>query len=261
MIKLHIFGSCSGTEPYPDRHHASFAIELNNGIYWLDAGENCSYTAYLMGVDLLKVRNIFISHCHMDHVGGLGNLLWNIRKVSKVQGRPPVQDPIEVYIPYPEVYQAVMQVLAYTEENFRCSYDHRVYPVSDGILYRGQYDPITVEALHNHHLHHEEGTPWRSFAYRFFVEDKSIIYSGDTQLEDIDYVVPEECDVLLMETGHHKAENVCKYLIGHHKKVKQLIFIHHGVEILNSPEEEEKKARKCWDGKLLIAHDAMTVTL
>ena len=59
-MKLFIFGSCSGTEPITDRHHTAFAIEINKRIYWLDAGENCSYTAHLMGVDLLRVSDIFI---------------------------------------------------------------------------------------------------------------------------------------------------------------------------------------------------------
>ena len=86
-IKVHILGSCSGTEPYEGRHHTSVALETEKGLYWLDAGECCSYTAYLMGLDLLKTKGIFISHCHMDHVGGLGKLLWDIRKLTVVKSR------------------------------------------------------------------------------------------------------------------------------------------------------------------------------
>ena len=76
-MKLYVFGSCSGTEPMEGRHHTSVAFEINDRFYWFDAGENCSYTAHLMGVDLLKISDIFISHTHMDHIGGLANLLWN----------------------------------------------------------------------------------------------------------------------------------------------------------------------------------------
>ena len=68
-MKLYIFGSCSGTEPWQNRHHTAFAIEIGGRFYWFDAGENCSYAAHLMGVDLLAVSDIFISHTHMDHVG------------------------------------------------------------------------------------------------------------------------------------------------------------------------------------------------
>ncbi len=29
---LHILGSCSGTEPYPNRHHTSVALETEGGL-------------------------------------------------------------------------------------------------------------------------------------------------------------------------------------------------------------------------------------
>lgn len=261
MMKIHILGSCSGTEPYPGRHHTAFAIELENGVYWFDAGETCSYTAYLMGIDLLKIRGIFISHCHMDHVGGLGNLLWNIRKSAKIQGKQPVQETIDIFIPYPEVFQSIMKLLVHTEDNFKCSYTHQAHEVKDGIVYHGLYDRISVEAVHNHHLVHEENTPWRSFAYRIYANGKVIVFSGDIELGDLKYVLPDECDMLLMETGHHKAESVCEYLKANKKKIEQLVFIHHGMEVLNNPAAAEKRAKECWSGKVCFADDAMSITL
>ena len=50
----------------PNRRHTSFVIEHRGGVYWFDAGEGCAYTAHLLGVDLLAVQAIFISHVHMD---------------------------------------------------------------------------------------------------------------------------------------------------------------------------------------------------
>ena len=39
-MKLHILGSCSGTEPMPGRHQTSLALETGGSLYFLDAGEN-----------------------------------------------------------------------------------------------------------------------------------------------------------------------------------------------------------------------------
>ena len=64
-MHLTFLGTCAGTEPMPDRKHTSFAIEYNGKVYWFDAGAGCSYTAHLLGIDLLSVRAIFISHTHM----------------------------------------------------------------------------------------------------------------------------------------------------------------------------------------------------
>ena len=69
-LKLTILGSCSGTEPMPGRHHTSIAMEYGGRTYWLDAGENCAHASYTGGVDMPAVEAIFISHPHIDHVGG-----------------------------------------------------------------------------------------------------------------------------------------------------------------------------------------------
>ena len=59
-MKIRVLGSLSGTEPFPNRNHTSWVLELDNGsVYWFDAGENCSRTAYLAAVDILNVKDIF----------------------------------------------------------------------------------------------------------------------------------------------------------------------------------------------------------
>lgn len=111
---LHVLGSCSGTEPMPGRHHTSVSLETGGKLYFLDAGENCSYTSYLLGIDQLRTDSIFISHTHMDHTGGLPELLWNLRKLctlspeneERLRGRT-----IRVFLPDLDVFDGVCKML------------------------------------------------------------------------------------------------------------------------------------------------------
>lgn len=64
-MKIHFWGTCCGAEPIPGRRHASVAVESMEHIYLFDAGENCAYTAHLIGLDLSKINKIVISHPHI----------------------------------------------------------------------------------------------------------------------------------------------------------------------------------------------------
>ena len=240
-MKILIFGSCSGTEPFADRHHTSFAMELNNRIYWFDAGENCSYTAYLMGVDLHAVSDIFISHPHMDHVGGLGNLLWNIRKLSAVNNSLPHFDGVRVYSPNMQTLNAVLTILKQAEGNYQTSYPTTFKKVFDGVLMEN--NDIQVEAIHNNHLvQTSEG--WQSFSFRIHAENKKLVYSGDIAgVDDLDEFLKDGCDALLMETGHHAAEDICRYIVEKQYLVKSIYFLHHGRRILHDFDGELQRCK------------------
>lgn len=52
----------------------------------------------------------------------------------------------------------------------------------------------------------------------------------------------EECDYLLIETGHHTVEDVCRYVTG--KKVKNLMFVHHCRDIIANINQAHLEAQK-----------------
>ena len=255
-MRITFLGTCSGTEPVRDYRHVSFTIRHNDKIFFFDAGEGCSYTAHLIGIDLLSTRAVFITHCHMDHIGGLENLLWNIRKLDGTAGAdpPPMTGrEVKVFIPDDVSREGVSKVLSATEGGFKTEFGIRMSLPEDGTIF--EEDGFKVSALHNDHLGRDEKGRHLSFSYSIEAGGRTIVYSGD--VKDVRELKPllANCSLLLMETGHHRVEDVCSYLKETAPGVKKLGFIHHGRAILASPEGELKKAKDILGENVFLSRD------
>lgn len=259
-MRIYFLGTCSGTEPQKDRKHMSFALETEGRIYWFDAGEGSSYTAHNIGVDLLSVRNIVISHPHMDHVGGLGNLLWNIRKLYRVTRRRPDAENIDVYIPCLETWEGLMMILRNTEGNFKIPYSITAHRTFDGVLFDDGY--VTVTAFHNTHLEPVDGE-WVSYSFLIECEGKRLVFSGDLGgYDDLDPVIGQGCDGLIAETGHFGVEHVHSYLDSLSQKgvnVGKVFFSHNGWDIMRDPADSAARVESLFGDSGVICYDGMTV--
>lgn len=255
-MKLHFLGTVSGLWQLPDRTHQSMIFEVNEAMYVFDAGACCSRTIQLMRLDLLRIKKVIISHCHMDHIGGLGNLFWDIRKQIGWLKRPSRFGDVELYIPEMMTWEGWKMILAQTEENFR-GMNIIANQVKDGVLFEDEN--IKVTAYHNEHLGIPEDGAWKSFSYLIEAEGKRIVYTGDiisySELDRIDGI--EECDALIAETGHHDYMDVCDY--AQEKKIKNLFYTHIGRSIMLDPERAIANVCHHYDGNAVICEDASTI--
>ncbi len=246
----------------PGRHHTSLALELEDRLYYLDAGENCAYSSYLLGLDQLTIQGVFISHTHMDHVGGLPHLLWNLRKLctlslenqERMAGRK-----IPVYIPDLAVFQGIYQMLLGSEGHYETVFSLEPHLVADGVLCQGA---LRVEAFHNLHLGTPAaGEPWKSFSFTAEAEGKKLLYSGDFgQLPEL---LPHasHADLVFLETGHHRACDLCRELLESGIDFGQAVFYHHGVEILRDYEGELALAKEVLGDRVVFTNDGSCIEL
>lgn len=255
-MKIYFLGTCAGTEPMPDRKHTSFMVECGEKLYCFDAGEGCSYTAHNMGLDLLKVRKIVISHPHMDHVGGLGNLIWTIRKLVNRKKLESLED-VDVYIPNLQVWDGLLTMMRHTEGNFKLKFQLTAHRTETGILFDD--GDLRVTAIPNTHMIPVDDQP-QSYSFLIEGDGKKLVYSGDVKsYTELDPLIGDGCDGLIIETGHFVIDDVYAYTQG--KNIGKIFFNHSGREILYNTPGCKEKVRHLFSDNAIIAYDTMVATL
>jgi len=113
-IKITILGNASA-KPTAHAHPSSQVVNVNEQYFLVDAGEGTQRQMSRLGISPLKLRAIFISHLHGDHLYGLFPLLSTLG----LYGR---RTPLRIYAPRPfgEMLEGFMRLfeqdLPYTPE-------------------------------------------------------------------------------------------------------------------------------------------------
>lgn len=260
-MNIHYLGTCSGTEPMPNMHHASLIMEINGKYYWFDAGECCVHTACSLGLNVMRSRAVFISHPHIDHIGGLANLFACIGKLIRRYDKRLITDnTLDIFFPNPELLQAI-KLVSNSGFGTDLSFTLKEHKTCEGLLFCDEN--IRVTALSNTHLQQTGIQEPLAFSFLIEAEGKRIVFSGDVGTpEELDPFTKEGCALLIMETGHHKVADVCRYAL--ERGIPQLRLTHHGREIINDRPGVEDRIRHWVAEKPIcvrLCHDGMTEAL
>ena len=258
MVKIHFLGTCSGTEPYAGMHHCSLIIEVDGINYWFDAGECCGYTAHTLGIDIMKTKALFISHPHIDHIGGMPHLFFCFGKLIACEKRTLIaNNTLEVFLPDMAILDAVCKMNTANAQKNYFRFHISEHKLHQGVVYEDE--KVRVSTVPNTHMKNRDGSvDPRAFSFLIEADGRRVVYSGDVgKPYELDPLLENGADLVIMETGHHAVADVCEYAIS--RGIRRLRFNHHGREIINDRaaaqklvESYEEKAdisiKICYDG-------------
>ena len=245
--------------PAPNASGPCVAVVAGSDLFIVDSGTDSPRNLGRMGYPIGKVKAVFLTHFHSNHLDGLGELA-NLRWAAGANVKSlPVYGPEGVE----RVVDGFNRVYA---QDFNYRHDHHgdtVAPMSGAgmtshpfktpaagqltVVYEG--DDLKIEALK---VNHHPVTP--AVGYRFIYKDRSLLISGDTTkyatveqfAQGVDLLVHEALAPNLVKVMGNTAQHLGNRVI---QKIALDIVDYH-----TSPIEAAEIARDAQVGHLLYYH-------
>ncbi|HWG10515.1 MAG TPA: MBL fold metallo-hydrolase [Rhodanobacteraceae bacterium] len=193
--KLILLGTAGGPTPKIDRSAPANAIVVGDDIYVIDCGNGVARQMTKAGLDLGRIRDVFITHQHSDHDADYGNLLllaWetDLHTPVNTYGPPPLQRMTELFLQM-DAYDIGIR----ERDEGRPPFAPLIVPheiTRGGPVMRDSNVRVTAALVQ-----HPPVEP--AFAYRFDCPDRSIVFSGDTRPSENLVELARGADVLVHE--------------------------------------------------------------
>lgn len=244
--------------PSPSRFCSSFLLEIEEVKYLFDAGEGVSFSLLRNGIDYNQIGYIFITHAHVDHLGGIFLLIQMMHLTQR-------KNPLEIYLPEEAIpgVENFLQTLYLFKE--KLTFRLNLWPIKPNFLFERK--EISIKAHLNRHLLSNEAVireynfpnQMQSFCFVMNLKEKRIVYSGDIESSnDLAHII-FDADLLIVECMHPRLEKLLPLVT--ESKVKCAIFYHIPVEMEGKEKIILEKAGEFDFGNLLIACDGLVIDI
>jgi len=238
--------------PTKDRNATSLLVEVAGENVLFDCAPCALNSLERLGVPFHRIDRIFLTHFHPDHTLGLGHLMAALNQLPQA-----MVGGIELY--GPEGLTDFMRYWHKLYPSTRPKFNYmNVTEVKEGPIDTGS--PYLVSSLS---VRHSGG---RALAYRMEFGDRSLVYTGDTEVmvKLVDFA--RGCDLLISEcsfsdgssaAGHMTPSDVAKIASG--ASVGAVLLVHMYPDVLKT--DIESVVRREYKGRLYVGYDSFQVTI
>lgn len=259
---FYTLGTNSGPLQNPERAEPANYLSYGQEGLLIDVGDGATDQLGKVGVAIPRVTAVLLSHLHFDHTGGLFGFL-SRRYQTKITAPLTIYGPVGTQATVDQLVEA-MTAKAGTIDLFSTlspdpSVGLTVVELTDG----SQFDigSIRVTAAVNTHysLTDPTGAGEHSFAFRFDMPDRSIVYTGDTGPSEAIEELASHVDLLVAEIMDPD-ESLARLLLQYPDSTPEEIAAteaHFRKQHL-SPEEVGKMASRARCDRLILTHNAIS---
>lgn len=195
-------GTNAGPLAEANRSQPANALLVGDDLYLVDAGDGTAGQLAKAGLRLQDVKGLFLSHNHFDHTGGVLAVLGlrmqlNVRETLEIYGPPGTQTLVDGLLE--GMAPAMKAAYGMPGQSWAAHVD--VIELVDGSAV--ELDGMNVSVAENTHfkIPEDSGTPEKakSLSFRFDLQDRSIVYTGDTGPSGAVEKLAQGADLLVSE--------------------------------------------------------------
>ena len=254
-MKLTILGSGTSV-PHPARAASAYWLETSKGLLLLDMGADTAHRMAQERLDWPSLDSIWISHFHLDHMGGLTPFLFGLKWAPQTQNRT---KPLRIFGP-----QGLRRVVEAVNDSNNYRLFEQSFPVE--IIEVGPAADFEILPGLSASTFSTPHTP-ESLALRLKDEDsKLFVYTSDTGFSEDLIPFAKQADLLLMECSYRKNKSVQKHLeladamrLAHECSPAKLVLTHLYAEWDQADLVAE--ARLLWSGETIEAKDGLRLDI
>lgn len=188
-MKLTVLGSGT-TTPHKSRASSGFWLETAAGSLLLDLSATTFYNAARFGLDWANLDAIWISHFHLDHVGGLAPFLFGTKYAAETQNRT---KPMKIFSP-----AGLTNLLKKFDEAYDYGIFKQPFPLEIvEVAPEQEFEILPNFAANTFQTPHTN----ESLAIRIEGENKRFVFTSDTGFEEKLGNFARSADLFLTESS------------------------------------------------------------